>query len=308
MLDKLDIKQMRLLLLVAQTQNLSRAADALDVSQQAVSIQLKALRAIFHDPLFVRHGHKMVPTPKCERLCAKIKSVLESLEPETQPERFDPAAVEQTVTVSAADYSQAALLVELFTRVRRLAPGLKLIVKDLEIDSLEESMREGKLDLVVSIPDFLPDQLPYTTLFSERYVCVAASGADVRISAFTDLNHFDHLIVSPARANLRGSSAQWFKALGVDRNIVSSVPSFNLVADYLKGTNTLAFVPSRLLPHPELQVVDVDQTPPGFDVVVAWHPRTRHSPLHRWLIGQLVDIAQQKTAAPGWTLGAATGQ
>ncbi len=293
MLDKLDVKQMRLLLLLEEKENISRVADTLNVSQQAVSVQLKALRAIFHDQLFVRHGHKMVPTPKCGRLCLKLKGIIESLEIDAQPETFDPKRLQQQIIISATDYAQQSALVKIFANLREEAPGLKLIAKNIEIDTLEASLREGKVDLAISIPDFLPEQLPYKMLFREEYQCVANVDAAITINHFTDLNHFDHVIISPSRANLKGSSEQWFKDQGLNRNIVASIPSFNLLSSYLKNTTALAFIPSRLLPTPDLKTIALDRAPPGFDLVVAWHPKTSHSPLHRWLIEKLVESIKE---------------
>lgn len=293
MLDKLSIKQMRLLLLLEQKQNLSRVSDSLNVSQQAVSVQLKLLRNVFHDRLFVRHGHQMIATPKCKRLCEKLKTIIETLEVDAQPEHFTPATINQTIVISATDYAQQSVLTTLLPMIRKEAPGLKLIMKNLEIDSVETSLRESHLDLILSIPDFLPEQIPYKKLFNEQYQCVASRGANIQISQFSDLNQYDHVVVSPVRTNLKGSSEQWFKEQGVDRNIVAALPSFNLIAQYIKGTKLLAFVPLRVLPNPELMTIDLALTPPGFDLVIAWHPKNNHSPVHQWLINKLMQIAEQ---------------
>jgi DNA-binding transcriptional LysR family regulator len=98
------------------------------------------------------------------------------------------------------------------------------------------------------------------------------------------------LVVSPSRANLRGSHDQWFAEKGLKRNIVMSVPSFSAVPDILHTTDMIAFYPSRLLPSNKVKELEVEALPPTFKVIAAWHPRTADSGIHRWLIEQLRNL------------------
>ena len=69
----MDIRSLDLNLLVAfdamlKHQNVTKAAEAIKLSQPAMSAALSRLRALFDDPLFVRTGAGMVPTPKAQAL------------------------------------------------------------------------------------------------------------------------------------------------------------------------------------------------------------------------------------------------
>jgi len=291
-LDKLDIRQMKLLLMLTEKQSISRTADSLNVSQQAVSLQLKNLRAIFHDQLFIRSGHGVVPTPRAEQLAVTIKNIMRDLEALAQPELFNPSGVEQTFIISATDYAQHALIIDLVREIQLKAPGLKIVVRNLEIDTLEQSFQTGATDLVLTIPEFLPENIPFSPLFSETYVCVSGiNGPEIRITELEQLNHFDYLIVSPSRPNLRSSSESWFKKQGINRRIVASIPSFSMIPHYLAASGLLAFIPSRLLPDEKLQTIELPASPPGFDLVVAWHPKTSRNALHQWVIAELQQLA-----------------
>ena len=282
---------MRLMLLLSELESLSKVATQLDISQQAVSLQLKNLRTMFDDPLFVRFGHGMKPTPKALKLCETFKHVLAELEQAAKPEVFNPAEVKQTFVISATDYTQRVILAGLFKLIRKEAPGLKLIVKELEIDTLSHSLNEGAVDLVISIPSFLPENIPFKTLFTESYQCVVNTDSDIGdITDLQQLNQFEHLIVSPARANLKGSSTDWFEEHNVERNIVAAITSFAMLPDFLEGTDVVAFIPSRLLPNPVLKEIKLPDYPPGFDLVVGWHPRTTHDPLHQWVISKIKSL------------------
>ena len=59
----LDSRHLRLVAEVARTESVTRAADRLNVTQSAVSHQLRELEDRLGTPIFVRSGRRMLPTP-----------------------------------------------------------------------------------------------------------------------------------------------------------------------------------------------------------------------------------------------------
>ena len=92
------------------------------------------------------------------------------------------------------------------------------------------------------------------------------------------------VIVSPSRPNLKGSHDDWFAEKGYQRNIVMSVPSFLSASNIIQSTNTICFLPSRLLPDPKIVPLEISENTHSFDVIVAWHPRSNNNPLHQWIL------------------------
>ncbi|MDK2596625.1 LysR family transcriptional regulator [Pseudoalteromonas obscura] len=293
-LDKLDVKQMRLLLLLLEKQSISRVAESLNVSQQAVSLQLKSLRAIFNNQLFVRHGRGIAPTPKALSLGKMLEGVLNVLEGAVLTDDFDPEEVERTIVISSTDYAQQVVTTALFCHFRKIAPNIKLIIKDLEIETLTESLTKGTVDFAITIPDFLDSNIPYKRLYNESYQLVTSAkstlSAHIKIQ---ELNNHNHLIVSPARANLRGSSTEWFKKYQVERNIVASIPSFKIMSEYVHHSDVVAFIPKRMLPDPKLKEIQLPDYPPGFNVVLAWHQKTANDPFYKWVVEQITLICSK---------------
>ncbi|MEL0657371.1 LysR family transcriptional regulator, partial [Pseudoalteromonas issachenkonii] len=62
------------------------------------------------------------------------------------------------------------------------------------------------------------------------------------------------------------------------------------VPDILNTTDMLAFNPSRLLPSSKVKQLKIEDLPPTFKVIAAWHPRTNNSPIHKWLIEQIQNL------------------
>ena len=75
-LDRLDIKQLRVFQALIREQSASKAASQLGLTQQAVSEQLKKLRDVFEDRLFLRKTNGFVPTPLAEELSREIDKLL----------------------------------------------------------------------------------------------------------------------------------------------------------------------------------------------------------------------------------------
>ncbi|MFI8621162.1 MAG: LysR family transcriptional regulator [Marinomonas sp.] len=291
-INRLDIKQLRVLNALLELNNLSQVARKMGLTQQAISEQLRKMRDLFDDRLFIRQGNHMVATPKAQTLGPAVEQILKQLDALLEPDVFTPQTYKGVISISATDYATQALLPQLFSITRRQAPGLKLIVRDFESDKVNQLISAGELDLLISFPEFIPDNLAYKTLLEEQHLCITGcqnSGFEEPLS-LSEIAALPQLVVSPSRANLKGSHDQWFANKGFNRNIVMSVPSFSAVPNILQTTDMIAFFPSRLLPNDKVKELAVAALPPSFQVIVAWHPRTSDSPIHRWLIEQLQNL------------------
>lgn len=295
-IGRLDLKQLRVLEALLQERNLSRVAAKMGLTQQAISEQLRKLRDIFDDRLFVRHSNGMIPTPLAEELGVKVSRILNDVEGLLTPAVFNPATYKGVFRISATDYAIQAILPELLGVVRRSAPDLKVIVRDFESDNLNQLLVSGELDLALTFPSFIPDSLPSALLFEEQHVCVAGSASKLigKPLSLAEVAALPQLVISPSRANLRGSHDEWFALQGLRRNIVMSVPSFSAAPDLIAATDMIAFYPSRLLPNEKVVPLNLNTKPPKFEVIAAWHSRSNHTPIHMWIVGQLRNLFMSK--------------
>lgn len=171
-INRLDIKQLRVLQALLDLKNLSKVARKMGLTQKAISEQLRKLRDLFDDRLFIRQGNSMVPTPKALSMQQPINDILRQLEVLLEPDVFTPQTYKGVFTISATDYATQALLPQLFNLTRREAPNLKLIVRDFASDNINQLIAAGELDLLLTFPEFIPDNLSYVTLFEEQHLCI----------------------------------------------------------------------------------------------------------------------------------------
>lgn len=289
--SRLSIKQLRIFSGLLKDGNLSRLADEMGMTQQAVSANLASLRDVFGEPLFLRTGRGVIPTDLARELGSEVDWILNAMERLVDRAPFDPAKVTGTISISAADYAHAVAVTPRLAAIRAQAPQLKLVLSEIDVDTLPAKMNSGEIDLVVSIPDHIPTHYPRNLLLQEHYVCVTVKGshlANRRLSR-KDLAREPQLVVSPGRANLIGSADDWFRQEGLERDIILSAPHFLLLPDMIAATGTVAFFPSRLLPDTRLISLELedDISPAGFELIAAWHPRSDGSPLVRWIVQML---------------------
>lgn len=286
MIEKLEISHLRMLSALFERGTVSAAAEALNVTQQAVSLQLKRTRAILGDPLFVRTSGGMVPTAYGQLIQPHVRQLLALIHALPMPASTPLADMERTLALSATDHAQRIVVDDLVRTLRRVAPRVSLKIANIESAGLLRRMQQGELDLAFTSNSHVPEGLLSTPLFTERYVCVAARPLHNGPGALplAALVAHDFLVVSPAVPGFEGSAQGWFDQQGLRRRVVVSVPSFFMAIEYLRQSDLVAFLPSRLLPQAGLVEVPLEKHPPGFQVVAAHHPSAASDPLLAWVL------------------------
>ena len=286
MIEKLEFNHLRMLSALYEQGSVSAAAEALDVSQQAVSLQLKRVREILGDLLFVRTSHGMVPTAYGQLIQPHVRQLLALIHALPLPTSLRLEDIERTVSISATDYAQRIIVGDLVRALRRAAPKVKVKISNIESATLVRRMQEGEIDVALTSNGYVPEGLLSLPLWTERYVCVAGrpltDGPGVLDLA--SLVEHDFLVVSPGVPSFDGSAGSWFEQQGLRRRVVASVPSFFMAMEYLRQSDMVALIPSRLLPGAGLFEVPLAKYPPGFQVVAAYRPCAMSDPLQAWVL------------------------
>ncbi|MBD5772711.1 LysR family transcriptional regulator [Marinomonas colpomeniae] len=297
MIEKLEISHLRTLDALYQFGNISAAAEHLAVSQQATSLQLKKIREILGDQLFVRTGHGMTPTPYAKQIEPHIQDILIRINKIPQLNIIESDEIERTISISATDYTQQIIIADLIKELRQYAPKIKVIVTNIESVNLTKRMLQGSIDIAFTTSAYVPEGLVSTPLFLEKYLCVSAN-KDITIDrplSLKDLVKHDFIIVSPGVGSFTGSADSWLEQQGVQRNTVLSAPSFFIAKEFLKQSEMVGFIPSRLMPCEGLIEIPLEKYPPGYQVVAAYHPSAKHDPLIRWILDSIYKRFSNKS-------------
>lgn len=291
----IEIKQLKILLALIKEKNLSKVAEQLGMSQQAVSEHLKKLRAAFNDRLFIRSGSGVQPTAFTVALQPKLIAAIEAVDGLLKPDTFLPASTKATFTLSCTDFEQVSLLPKVLSVIRKEAPFLKIAVKKLELDSLAADLKNGDVDVALTNPAFAPSHYPCETLYNEQYTCVASSKNNSVSSSMSieSIANIPQVVVSPSRGDFSGAIQHWFESQGHPRNVMMTFPTFSAAIAAIHSTDLCGFIPRALLPDSRLQMIEVAPLPPQFEVISIWHQRLSSDPLTQWIRGIIRDAARQ---------------
>lgn len=175
-INALDLNLLRLFDAIGRTRNVSRAAELLDITQPAASQGLARLRTLLHDPLFVRAGAGVRPTPKAEALGSAVREALAILEQALNAQAsFDPASARQVFRLHLSDIGEARFLPELMAALLRAAPGVRVETMPLPAAEIAPALDDGRIDLAFG---FLPQVqgTEQVALLRDRYIVLLREG------------------------------------------------------------------------------------------------------------------------------------
>ena len=280
--------------------SVTRAADRLGLSQPGMSNTLARLRKLFGDPLLVREGLTLVPTPRAESLRQLIQEAL-SLIQQALDDRpgFDPARDHATFTVSCSDYSLLMLIGPLVRRLAAAAPGLTIQVLPRASDPVR-LLRDGEADLVIEPAEIMPDNaLASRRLFADRWVCCVWAGTTEvgDLMSMETYLRLGHLVYSAVRGHPVSIVDTYLAKAKVPRRIEFTVESFLLAPSLLEGTDLVAVVPERAAGHlrrtAAVRFLEPPLPVPSITEMLWWNPRHTVDPAHTWLRMRIAEIAAE---------------
>jgi DNA-binding transcriptional LysR family regulator len=277
--------------------SVARAAKRLQLSPSAMSRALARLRETTGDPLLVRAGRGLVPTPRALALREQVSRLVQDAHAVLRPaQSLDLAQVARTFTLRTSEEFVENFGPALLARIAREAPGVRLrFVSRTDKDST--LLREGSVDLETGVvdPTASPEVLTQA-LFRDRLVGVVRSRhplsqGEVSAQRFAEGRH----IYVSRRGRARGQVDDALQALGLTRQISTIVAGFATAIALARDTDLIASVPERYTAHQRegLHSFALPLRLPPFTVAMLWHPRLDADLAHRWLRGCLREVCGQ---------------
>jgi DNA-binding transcriptional LysR family regulator len=292
MIEKIDIRHMRVLLHLVREKNVSRVAERLEISQQAVSNYLKRMREVFPNELFLRQSAGLQPTDYAYDLAAKFEKIVEEIDGIFNSFPFDPATSEYAFRVIANEYAQLSIIPSLSLLMRERAPGVKLEVIDFNPDQHVKTLAQGEADLVIGFSDYVDPGLVRNRLRSDHYCCVARQGSLLprQIQVLADVSLHPHVDFASGVGNLGSRVDDFLSARDVSRTVIATLPCYTSLQAFMHVNDTLAFVPSAIAATGGFQVIDLDMSSLNFNLVVGWHRRASGSASRDWLVQVIAGL------------------
>jgi DNA-binding transcriptional LysR family regulator len=290
----MDMAEVDLNLLVVfdalvQHRSVTRAAEALGLSQPATSAALARLRRLFNDPLFVKTGTEMRPTPRAAELATPVRRVIGVVKEEIlQSAAFDPATSEQSFQLIAPDIAEVILLPRLLAHLRVQAPGVRIRTVSMPRHAAAEALASGAADVALGyFPDLQKTGFYQQRLFRHRYVCVVRRDHPTIGERMTQRQYLDapHAVVWPeGREHLFESFMQTRQ---LKRRVVLELSHFMSLLTIVATSDVIATVPSDLAEffeaHGNIRAVESPVKAPEVEVHQFWHQRLHKDAANAWL-------------------------
>lgn len=267
--------------------SVARAARRLRLSPSAMSRALARLRETIGDPLLVRAGRGLVPTPRALELRERVGPLVQEAEAILRPaEALDLQRLVRTFSVRASDGFIEAFGPELIAHIQAEAPGIRLrFVQKLDKDST--LLREGSVDLETGVIGAAQSpEIRTRALFADHFVGVVRRGHPLATGEITaDRFAAGRQILVSRRGLDKGPIDDALEAIGLRRDIATIVTGFSPALSLARGSDLVAIVPER---HTRtlrdgMVTFPLPVSVPEISVSLLWHPRLDADPAHRWL-------------------------
>jgi len=282
----LDLNLLLVLDTVLAQRSVVRAARRLHVTPSAVSNALARLRAALGDPLLIRSGRGVVPTPRAAALAPALSRALRDLDQAVHGDGFDPGTTDREFTLAVSDAGQIVKLPQLVAAFSARMPRARLRVLSIDTLFAAGGLAGTEIDVAIGAGEKGPG-IHAEPLYQEQIVLVARAGHPTiknRVSKhqLAALRHVQ-VEIAPGRGNRQVAAG--YAALGVDRDVAVVVPTYTAAAAVVARTDLVASLPASLVgvlgPRLDLRKVATPLPPIATTVNLIWHQRTHEDPALR---------------------------
>jgi DNA-binding transcriptional LysR family regulator len=278
--------------------SVARAAQRLRLSPSAMSRALARLRETTGDPLLVRAGRGLVPTPRALELRERVGQLVQDGEAVLRPaEKLNLKQLVRTFTLRTREGFVENFGPDLLARAGKEAPGVRLrFVPKPDKDSAP--LRDGSVDLETGVVDGRTGpEVRAQALFRDRFIGVERRGHKLSRGKITPSRYAAGRHIGVSRRGLdKGQIDEALKPFGLEREVVTIVSSFSAALALARASDLIASVPERHTGNLRagMHSFALPVPMPEITVSLLWHPRLDADPAHRWLRGCVRDVCAEQ--------------
>jgi DNA-binding transcriptional LysR family regulator len=282
--------------------SVARAAKRLRLSPSAMSRALARLREATGDPLLVRAGRGLVPTPRALELRERIGPLVQDAESVLRPARkLSLKRLVRMFTLRTSEGFVENFGPELIRRVANEAPGVRLRFLP-KIDKDSTPLRDASVDLETGvIGKTMGPEIRTQGLFRDRYIGAVRPGHPLSDGGITPARYAagQHVFVS-RRGLDKGPIDEALASFGLERQVVAIVGGFSAALALARASDLIASVPERHTANLRagMHCFPLPVPLPDITVSLFWHPRLDADPAHRWLRGIVHEVCADAPPDP----------
>ncbi len=283
---------------IYEEQNLSRAANRMDISQPAVSKALARLRDIYDEPLFHRTTSGVEPTTFAIDIYPAMAAALKNFTSTLSASRdFDPKTSGRVFSIACVSPASYEMMPRVMQLISQVAPGIALEVHPLFTEDYESDLRLQRHDVIIDMTPKGRTMLKHEVISREELVVVCRKDHPA-IDDTIDMEQFlslEHVVVSRWHARKSLLSSEHYSDLE-KRKIIYRAAGVVEMLPVIEGSDAIGMLPISSV-HCFSEKYDVKTLPLPFeledlDMCMIWHPSRTNEPSHKWLRAKIKAAAK----------------
>ncbi|TVP57803.1 MAG: LysR family transcriptional regulator [Halomonadaceae bacterium] len=284
---RIDLNLLQVFITIYREGSLTRASHVLHLTQPAVSHSLARLRSQFNDPLFMRQGNRMAPTPLARRLADSVIPGLSDIQTAlNQFEAFEPQHQAKVFNLALRDVMETTFLPPLMKDLMAY-PAIEIVSQRIARRDMEQQLAAGTVDFAVDVLLPVSEQTAHEHLHKDKLVVVAGKQHPL-VQQGMDLASYlqaRHVLVS-SRAEGPGIEDFALSAQGARRQIAMRCQHYFAACRVAEQTQLLVTMPEAyartIVRHLEVALLPAPEELPAVDVHLYWHRQYEREPALQW--------------------------
>jgi len=299
-MSKPDLNLMVIFDAIMQEQSVSIAAERLSMTQPSVSNALSRMRHVFKDPLFIKDGRGIKPTPFANSLWLQISSSLNTISDVVSPKKFVPHYAKRTFRIALTDGLVSLLWVELRQIIEKTAPHINIHAVPYTMNA-ESLLMNAQVDLIADYVPELSRNLQRQHLCNNHFVALMSPEHPLanKVLDLKALTNSDNLLVSLS-GDASGIVDSKLAEKNLTRRIAMTTNNFSNAISLLKQTSLLCVLPYPVVfEHVQDGSLIAKSIPidiPPAEISMAWHNRSNRDVGLIWLRDTIANIIKNKQA------------
>jgi DNA-binding transcriptional LysR family regulator len=295
---KLDLNLFVVLRAVYDQGSITKAANALHITQPAVSHALGRLRDKFDDPLFIRHGRQVIPTPFCQGIITSVVTSIETLENTLKGKvEFDIGDKPRTVNLGLRDILESIFFPTLIPELVQNTPNITVNSRQVSWPELAPALTNKEIDIVIDALVPTSSDIRSQFICEETFVVVCAP-----TNSYLDNPSIEHYSAAQhALVSLKDSKLDTVDLAlaqhNLHRNIALQCEHYFAAVNVVSQCDLLLTMPTRFAQQFsnkfDIEILPLPFDVPPLPVHMYWHKHADEDLVNVWMRDKLLEVANK---------------
>jgi len=278
----LELRHLRYFDAIAETQNFTRAAERLHVTQSTLSHQIRQLEEELGLVLFDRSHKKVALTEAGEMLRSHLMPALQQIDRGLQALSHPAEALSGEIRIAATHSFNTRLVPLCVSSFLSHHPGIKVSVEELSASLIAKRLVSGHLELGVSYRPEDRSELWFEPLYNEELKLVVSDRhplAKRRRVRMIEL-HNCRMVLLPRQFSTRLLLDDCFEAAGAQPLVIAELNSIAPMIELIRQTDLAGIIAETAVsPAADLRAIPIEDPTPIRTPGLLWKKGATRSPM-----------------------------